>query len=48
VSGIRKGADKKQYRLREKLDRLERYSNPLPAFIVVVEFGEPGALVERQ
>jgi hypothetical protein len=48
VSGIRKGAGRKQTRLQEKIDRLKQYSNPLPAFIVVIEFGDPGVLVERK
>jgi hypothetical protein len=48
VSGFRGGSEKKKSRLREKSVRLQQYSNPLPAFTVVVEFGEPGALVGQQ
>jgi len=45
ITGIRCGAKEKKSRLREKSDRLKRYSSVLPALIVVIEFGEPGALV---
>jgi len=48
VSGIRCGSEMKKSRLQEKIDRLHRYPNPVPAFIIIIEFGEPGALVEQQ
>lgn len=48
VTGIRHGSESdKKSRLKEKMNRLYEYPSPLPAFIVVVEFGEPGALVEK-
>lgn len=49
VTGIRHGSESdKKSRLKEKSGRLQRYPNPLPGFIIVIEFGEPGALVEKR
>jgi hypothetical protein len=42
ISGIRNGSDGViRARLDEKIARLHRYKNPLPALIVVIEFGKP-------
>lgn len=48
VTGIRNGNNsQKRRRMNEKLTRLQQYINPLPAYIIVVEFGEPGSLIQR-
>lgn len=43
VSGIRHDNNQKELkaRVRKKIKQVEKYPNPLPAYIVVVDFGEP-------
>lgn len=44
VSGIRRGSRSVvQSRVRRKLQQTQKYDEPLPAIIVVVEFGDPQA-----
>jgi len=48
VSGIRRGTDAAvRSRLREKLDRLQRYGQSPPAIVIVVEFGTPRSKAVR-
>ena len=49
VSGIRRGSDADiARRVRERLGRISRYAESLPAFVVVVEFSMPVAEVQRK
>jgi hypothetical protein len=49
VSGIRSGPRSRvKTRMKEKIDRLDRYSSTLPVFIVVIEFGSPLAIVSKK
>jgi len=45
VSGIRENPNGITARVNEKLRRLDRFPNPLPAYIIVVEFSTPRSRV---
>ena len=49
ISGIRKGSDRDvQARMRQKLKQTDRSDGSLPAYVIVVEFGQPHAEVQEK
>lgn len=48
VSGILNGSDSAiTYRLRQKIEQVNRIRHALPAFIIIVEFGTPKSRIKR-
>lgn len=49
ISGIRKGSDQQvRERVRQKLQQINRSDGTLPSYVIVVEFGQPRAEVQKK